>query len=327
MKILLFFNNKGGVGKTTLVYHLSWMFSELKKKTIVLDLDPQSNLTSMLLTQERLEEIFEKNLQITVLDTIQPVSDGIGYNKPIHIEEINNYLGLIIGNLSLSIFEDKLSDAWLRCLNGDRYAFRLVSIFHQIANDAVKQFNAELVLIDVGPNLGAINRVVTISSDYIVVPVAPDLFSLQGIKNLGTTVSIWKEEWRQRVEIFKKKCQTSAPLEIPEKNTLPLGYIILQHSALENKPVKSYMRWADRIPSYYSEYFLNKKENSITIEKDPWCLGLLKHYRSLSPMAMEARKPMFLLRPADGAIGAHLYAVERCYEDFKKLCENILRVI
>lgn len=325
MKTILFFNNTGKIGKTTLVYHISWMLSELKIRTIVMDLDPQSNLTSMFLSSESLEEIFRENSEVTVSEVIQPVVEGIGYNKSIHIQEINNYLGLIIGNLSLSTLEDKLSDAWSKCLNGDIYSFCLVSIFHQIAKDAAKEFDAEIVLIDVGSNLGAINRVVSISSDYIVVPVSPDLFSLQGIKNLGTTLRNWKEEWKLRVEILKKRGLFSSNIEVPEKMVTPLGYIILQHSALENKPVKSHLRWIDRIPSYYSEYFLNKKEHNLTLNTDPSYLGLLKHYRSLFPMSMGAKKPMFLLRPADGAIGAHLYAVEKCYEDFKKLCEKIIQ--
>ena len=60
MKSIIFFNNKGGVGKTTTVYHVAWMLSELGIKTIAMDLDPQSNLTSMFLTPERLEEIYER---------------------------------------------------------------------------------------------------------------------------------------------------------------------------------------------------------------------------------------------------------------------------
>jgi hypothetical protein len=54
------------------------------------------------------------------------------------------------------------------------------------------------------------------------------------------------------------------------------------------------------------------------------CLGLLKHYRSLMPMAMEARKPIFHLKASDGAIGAHTYSVKDCEGDFRRLAESIL---
>jgi chromosome partitioning protein len=65
----------------------------------------------------------------------------------------------------------------------------------------------------------------------------------------------------------------------------------------------------------------------VHVENDPYCLAALKHYRSLMPLAMEARKPMFRLKPADGAIGAHAQAVRDCYGDFRALADQILSAI
>jgi chromosome partitioning protein len=320
MRAITFFNNKGGVGKTTTVYHVAWMLSEIGIKTIAIDLDPQSNLTSMFLNDERLEEIYEKNLPYTILDSIKPVVSGDKPFVPAHIEIINDNLGLILGNLSLSIFEDRLSDAWLKCLDGDPISFRLTSIFNSIIKEAAIRFNAEIILIDVGPNLGAINRAVTISSDYIIMPVASDLFSLQGIKNLGTTLKKWKLDWDTR----KEKKPSDISFLIPENNIVPLGYIVMQYSAKDSRPVKSYLRWANRIPKIFSEFMLDKNNASETVDEDANCIALLKHFRSLAPMSMEAHKPIFLLKPADGAIGAHVYAVQRSYEEFKILTNTIL---
>jgi len=224
--------------------------------------------------------------------------------------------------LSLSSFEDSLSEAWLKCLNSESYSFRLTSIFNTIINDAVQQFGAEIVLIDVGPNLGAINRAVTISSDYIIMPVASDLFSLQGIKNLGATLNTWKKKWSQRKELRP----SNVSFEIPDKNSIPCGYIIMQYSAKESRPVKSYLKWANRIPSVFSESVLGYPTSINTVENDKYCIALLKHYRSLAPMSMEAHKPIFLLKPGDGAIGAHVYAVQKAYEEFKTLTQSILSI-
>ncbi|WP_396153794.1 ParA family protein [Flavobacterium sp.] len=320
MKSIIFFNNKGGVGKTTTVYHVAWMLSELGVKTIAIDLDPQSNLTSMFLTPERLEEIYENNLPITILDSINPVVSGDPY-QPVHIENISDNLGLILGNLSLSVFEDKLSDAWLKSLGGDSYSFRLTSIFNTIFNEAANKFNAEILLIDVGPNLGAINRAVTISSDYIIMPVASDLFSLQGIKNLGQTLKKWRIDWNDR--LARKPDNIS--FEIPSKESKPIGYIVMQYSAKESKPVKSYLRWANRIPLVFAEFVLGSVTDVNDVEQDRNCIALLKHYRSLAPMSMESHKPIFLLKPANGAIGAHVYAVQKSYEEFESLTNNILK--
>jgi hypothetical protein len=79
-----------------------------------------------------------------------------------------------------------------------------------------------------------------------------------------------------------------------------------------------------KIPSSYRDYMLGEQvEQAISIERDPYCLAMLKHYRSLMPMAMEVRKPMFYLKPADGAIGAHVKAVSDCYQDFRALALRI----
>ncbi len=80
----------------------------------------------------------------------------------------------------------------------------------------------------------------------------------------------------------------------------------------------------DRIPGEYRQSVL--EESSDVYEggaNDPYCLAALKHYRSLMPLAMEARKPMFRLKPADGAIGAHAQAVQDCYRDFETLAKRI----
>lgn len=320
MRAITFFNNKGGVGKTTTVYHVAWMLSELGIKTIAVDLDPQSNLTSMFLTDERLEDIYENNTPVTILDAITPIVSG-DPAVPVHIELVQDNLGLILGNLALSTFEDTLSDAWLKCLNSEIYSFKITSIFKTIIDEASQRFNAEVVLIDVGPNLGAINRAVTISSDYIIVPVASDLFSLQGIKNLGTTLNLWKQQWDQR-KLLRPQHLT---IHIPENNSSPAGYIIMQYSAKESRPVKSYLKWANRIPKVYREYVLgNSNEKLDNVDTDNNCIALLKHYRSLAPMSMEAHKPIFLLKPADGAIGAHVYAAQKSYEEYKNLTNKLL---
>ena len=104
----------------------------------------------------------------------------------------------------------------------------------------------------------------------------------------------------------------------------PMGYIVLQHSILASRPVKAYQRWMDRIPAVYREAVLDAPLASLpTVAQDPYCLSLLKHNRSLMAMAMEARKPIFALRSADGAIGAHIEAVKSSYSDFQALAARI----
>lgn len=318
MKTVAFFNNKGGVGKTSLVYHLGWMFADLGVKVLVVDLDPQANLTAMFLDEERLESLWpDDEHPDTVYGAIRPILRGVGDIAHPHVEMITPKLGLIAGDLGLSRFEDKLSDAWPRCHNGDESAFRTMTAFHRLVQSGTA-WGAELVLIDVGPNLGAINRSALIASDHVCLPLAPDLFSLQGLKNLGPTLREWRDIWGSLLD------KSPIDLDMPKGVMQPVGYIVMQHGILDSRPVKAYKRWMDRIPSTYRRVVLDDNiELPPPVSSDPHCLSLLKHYRSLMPMAMEARKPIFFLKSADGAIGAHIEAVRSCYKDFKALAEKI----
>ena len=191
----------------------------------------------------------------------------------------------------------------------------------RIIQNAGAANNYDYALIDVGPNLGAINRATFISADYIVVPMAADLFSLQGLNNLGSAISRWKEEWSNR---YSRNPEPE--LKLPKGLVTPIGYIVMQHVATEGKPVFAYKKWADKIPLIFRKSVLVENNiETVNLEDDQYCIAIIKHYRSLMAMAQEARKPIFLLKPADGAIGAHFNAVNEVYKDFNKLTDNIIK--
>lgn len=320
MKMVAFFNNKGGVGKTTLVYHLAAMLAERGRVVLAVDLDPQANLTSMFLTEARLEELWPNGEHPdTIFGALTPIIRGLGDVNTPHIEAIEARLALVVGDLALSTFEDKLSDAWPRCHNRDESAFRTMTSFYRAVRSAAMQYEAEWVLIDVGPNLGAINRAALIASEKVVIPLGPDLFSLQGLRNLGPSLRAWRASW---AELRSKSPDPT--MDIPAGHIEPLGYMVMQHGMRENRPPKAYQRWIERFPSAYREFVLDQASaDAPATAVDPYCLATLKHYRSLMPMAMEVRKPVFALKPADGAIGAHGEAVRRAYVDFCELAQRI----
>jgi cellulose biosynthesis protein BcsQ len=191
MKTVAFFNNKGGVGKTSLVYHLAWMFADQDVPVLAADLDPQANLTAMFLHEDRLEEIWpeDEEHKATILGALRPILRGVGDIATPTVERVLPHLGLLPGDLGLSGFEDKLSDAWPRCHNKDEAAFRVMTSFHRLMQEMAKGW-AQLVLIDVGPNLGAINRAALIAADHVCVPLAPDLYSLQALTRTSHKPSI-----------------------------------------------------------------------------------------------------------------------------------------
>ena len=320
--VIAFFNNKGGVGKTSMVYHVSWMLADLEFRVIAADLDPQANLTAAFLDEERLEEVMPPNDHpLTVFGAIQPLRRGVGDIADPHIEIVNERLGLIVGDMGLSTFEDQLSEVWPKCMDRDERSFRVMSAFWRILQKAAEKHRADVILIDLGPNLGAINRTALIASDYVVIPLGPDLFSIQGLQNLGPALRRWRGEWQERL--------TRNPvddLKLPPGEIQPLGYMVLRHSIRLDRPVKAFERWMARIPSTYREAVLGKAGTaSATIDNDPHCIAKLRDYRSLMPLAQEARKPMFFLKAADGALGAHTYAVAEAYKDFRTVAEKIAK--
>jgi chromosome partitioning protein len=320
MRTIAFFNNKGGVGKTSLVYHLAWMYADLGLSILAADLDPQANLTSMFLEDERLETLWsETGIRQTVYGALRPLLDGTGDITSPHVENVAPGLGLVVGDLALSAAEDELSSQWPDCLDRKPRAFRVLSALWRILRKASDETEAGLVLVDVGPNLGAFNRAALVTADCVVVPLAPDLYSLQGLRNLGPTLRRWQGEWTER-----RERNPVADLELPRGTMSPIGYVVMQHAVRLDRPIKAYSRWMERIPRVYSEAVLGQPfQPGVTIERDPNGLATLKHYRSLMPLAQDARKPMFHLKPADGAIGGHAKAVQDCYNDFRALARTI----
>jgi cellulose biosynthesis protein BcsQ len=232
-------------------------------------------------------------------------------------------LYLVPGDLGLSLFEDRLSEAWSKCLDdnpanaGD--GFRVMTAFHRVIKATAEAEKVDITLIDVGPNVGALNRAALVAADYVVIPLGADLFSLQGLRNLGPTLRTWRNGWSKR-----KDGRVPANLALPSGSMRPIGYVLLNPSVRSNRPVKAYKKWADRIPAVYADEVLESAARPSSEVIDPSQLAMIKHFKSLMPMSQDARKPMFLLKPADGAIGGHATAVQDCYRQFEDLAQRII---
>ena len=329
--VLTFFNNKGGVGKTSLVYHLAWMFAEQGKRVVCADIDPQANLTAAFLEEDAVADIWEgEEAGSTIYRCVAPLMRVHDLASP-QLKKFHENLFLLPGDVALSAFEDTLSRAWPQGMGGGDELYRdvrILSAFWTIMQQAAEQTSADVILVDIGPNLGAINRSVLIATDFVVIPLGADLYSLQGLKNLGPTLRSWRKQWEKRCDNWEDEMNMSdaeaAALLLPPGRMLPLGYLCQQYGVRLERPVKAYDKWVQRIPAVYREKVLGEENPShIRQEDDPCCLATIKHYRSLIPMGQEHRKPIFDLTPADGAIGSHANAVRTAREDFATLADTI----
>lgn len=330
--VLTFFNNKGGVGKTSLIYHLAWMFASLHKRVVIVDLDPQANLTAAFLDEEKIEGLWnERRPGSTIFQCVKPLT-GVGDITSPVLQRIVTDLYLLPGDVALSSFEDALSAEWPNSM-GDNNLYRpmrILTSFWQVMQMATDKVQADIVLVDIGPNLGAINRSVLLATDYVAIPLGADLFSLQGLSNLGPTLKSWKSLWQKRLDNWRDSSDHSLnpDFKLPAGKMQPIGYLCQQHGVRLDRPVRAYDKWAQRIPSVYRKAVLGEEPiENMKQEEDPYCLATIKHYRSLIPMGQEHRKPIFNLTSADGAIGSHANAVSDARRDFKRLAEKVAEQI
>ncbi len=325
--VLTFFNNKGGVGKTSLVYHLAWMLSDMGYRVLACDLDPQANLTAAFLDEEHLETLWDEGDDTsanTILRCVLPLTKVGDIEKPL-LKLIAPELRLIRGDLALAGFEDTLSAEWPNALGSTSLyrPFRIVTAFSTVMQTGAEQMQADVILADLGPNLGAINRSALIATDSIIVPLGADLFSLQGLRNLGPTLNRWRKDWQKRKENWQPP-----DFPLPDGKMQPIGYVVQQHGVRMKRPVRAYDKWINRMPQEYARSLLGDSRGpypETPLHDTEHALASVRHYRSLVPLAQEARKPIFHLTPADGAIGSHAAAAIDARRDFKRLAQKILK--
>jgi cellulose biosynthesis protein BcsQ len=220
MKIISLFNNKGGVGKSTLAFHLSNALAEMGHKTLIIDLDPQCNLTLCGISEEKLQKIwkdednfiddyettFKKYTNSDFLEylkkprtihfLLKPTEEGQG-ELPMMPPAVNlrENLDLIPGRLTVHQFESKISERWSGAYLGESLSIRTITNIRSIAESYAKNNSYEYIIIDTSPSLGALNKVIISTVDGFVVPALPDMFSLYGIRNIGGALVQWQKEF------------------------------------------------------------------------------------------------------------------------------------
>jgi len=140
-----------------------------------------------------------------------------------HTEDISPGLGLVVGDLALSSAEDELSGQWSDCLDRKSRAFRVLSVLWQILKRRARTCRRGPSPIDVGPNPGALNRAALVAAQKVVIPLAPDIYSLQSLRNLGPTLHRWHREWAERLERLPDSLAGHA---LPGGDMRPIGYVV-----------------------------------------------------------------------------------------------------
>ncbi len=309
----------GGVGKTSMVYHLAWMYADLGLKVLVVDFDPQANLTRLFLNASRLESLWagsgEKG---TVFSSIKPLLNGAGDVRPPNVEHITENISLLAGDLELSATEAEFALQWTKATEPDTRTIIVISALSQTVQAAVRQSGAGVVLMDLAPNFSALNRTALAAARYIVTPVSTSGTYSVGLRILGTVLRRWRDEWK-----ITRSVNPLPELALPSNAMCPSGYIIRKDHSWLGRTAESEGLLRHTASAYHELVLGEPTEPFPSPESDPYFLGSLQQYQSLISIAHEARKPIFSLMPADGAIGAHARAVQDAYREYFALARNI----
>jgi cellulose biosynthesis protein BcsQ len=323
------FNNKGGVGKTTYMFHIGHILARRGHSVLMVDCDTQGNLTNYCLSDSQIEKSWSPGGN-SIYRVVEPIIRGTGDIKTPMPEKLTNATGniyLIPGDLRLSDFEDRLGDTWNSARGGDEASLRVQTAIHRYIQHASDELSVDVVLVDMGPNLGALNRAALASSDYFMTPVAPDLFSIQGTENLGNKLVSWRTQWEQIHASWEGN-----DLLLPSGTPLYLGYVLQMHNTRSTDASGMTAGWRiykDRLEKAISQNIVGKIGNDQTVQWDDGqhALGQIPNLHSLVPYSQEARKPIFDCTGADGLRGAHQTKAKDAINLFDDIVETIEEVI
>lgn len=346
MKIITFFNNKGGVGKTTTVVNLaSYLQKMMNKRILLMDLDPQSNSTQAILPQEKWIEYYDpdrSNSKKTVFDCFKSIRNGdSGVDKisiPIKPDENNYGIWMIPGHPQMSIIDEEMSRSWQQTISADRGSVRKLNWLGQFK----KYYNDDFdyLFIDVGPSLGALNRSALLNSDYFFTPMASDIFSLWGVANIGEWIDGWMLLYQRIINDFSAiERSTAADVESffkqnnininVEKYTRYIGYSVQQYSKRKFKTGERATAAYEKVIAEFPDRIIGSLKKFIKKElsTDDLKVGDVPYVYSVIPLSQTANRPIFDLTYSDGLRGNQRVSVDKYREHLNNMAVNIIRNI
>lgn len=302
-KTIVLFNHKGGVSKTTTTYNLGWKLTTLGKKVLLVDADPQCNLTSLLLG-DYFDDFYTKEPTNSenLKDAVKVAFEG----KPRPISAIdcfvphnNPNLFLIPGHMDLSEYDPSLSLA-LNSNNAISTLQNLPGSFYELIRLCSEKYDIDYVLIDMNPGLSAINQTFFMSSDAFIIPTNPDPFSIMALKTLKTVLPRWKRWSLQSRDIFK-----DASYPLPSTEMKFIGEIVQRFNLRNQKAARPYQGKIEEIKTYIeSELVPELEKHSMTYDiselvrsgrLENHCMAEIPEFGSLLQKANIAMVPVFAL--------------------------------
>jgi len=366
MKSIAIFNNKGGVGKTTLTFHLAHALAELGHRTLLVDLDPQCNLTIFGMGERDLHSVWEnedpfvddfakaraamspahfKKLFANPRSAhflLKPTEDGTAEPKTLaRPVRLRPALDLIPGRLTLHMYEDRIATRWSDVYRGEPLALRTVTRIRSLALAYSAKHDYDLVIFDTSPSLGALNRVIISTTDGFLVPCMPDMFSLYGIRNIGKSLTGWGAEMETIFKLIPDEKRASFPKHFVRF----LGFTIFnarKYASGKNEwdLAQAHYNYAKRIPETVRRYIPESLRDHLSadqVEEPVGGTAIMHSHSTMPSMAQKYKTPIWRvpdspdLAPEDEAtVRGNRAQYERtgpAYRDFARDLLRRLRVL
>lgn len=315
MKSVVFFNNKGGVGKTTLAGNVASDFStQMDLRVLLVDCDPQCNATQLILDTDTWTDLYVSGTPTTaptIMDIVQPltVGDSAIQSGVQPLAASGNRFGvdLIPGHPRMSIVEDLLSRAWTDSVGGDIGGMRRTNWISALLSEYESKY--DVIVFDVGPSLGSLNRTVLLGAEYFATPMGADIFSIVGVRNIAE----WLRTWNDLYTTGRNNCESQNPGALAgfgidvagDASAQFVGYTVQQYITKSKQGV--------RRPTAAFENILNnipgEVEGSLRdytpsrLDREALRLGDVPNMFSLIPLAQSVNAPISALLASDGLAG------------------------
>ena len=308
-KRLVLFNHKGGVSKTTTVYNVGWMFAEQGHRVLLVDADPQCNLSSLILGDD-----FDA-YYLDDATCLQNIKDGVApafKGKPTPIQPVlcrsparQPGLYLLAGHATLSEYDASLTFA--QNSNALATLQNLPGAFNELIRQVEDANNIDYTIIDLNPGLSAINQNLFLNADFFLIPTNPDPFSIMALETLESIFPRWASWKAQNESTF----QDSA---YPLRPGLPkfVGTLIQRFNVRKGRAAAPYRDNIAEIKDITkNRLFPTLKFAGLTLadnmypaglSNDGFCLEQIPDFGALLPRSYDASVPVFALR--DHELGA-----------------------
>jgi len=340
-KRIALFNHKGGVSKTTTTFHIGWMLASKGHRVVLVDADPQCNLTGLVLGFKG-ENEFENFYQIEFDRNIRAGLAPAFESQPRAIEaveclQVNGCEGLFLlpGHIRLSEYEVTLGIA--QELSGSIQTLQnLPGSLSYLLDITAEKHSADFVLVDMNPSLSSINQNLLMTSDFFIVPTSPDYFSVMAVESLSTVIPRW-HAWSDRAKF--NPILKSATYPYPDKNPKFIGTIIQRYRPRKGSPTEGFQKWIDTINERIAKQLVpildplrmllpKEKYKQVPELLPSFCLAQIADFNTLIAKSQDHKTPVFALTNAQlGHVGTVLAEDQRkCQEFYSVFAELVERV-